>query len=176
MQSTWDSVQDLLVSTLPRPDLQKVISVGVVRASGRIYLRAYVRKRRQTAAGMDRWTGERWVNNVHIESSLPASDPAWRGDVLTQAVLFARAVLPGFAAMAQQPAQATISLQSAPGLADPEVDVPVGTVHLYQLTDPSDDPRPRIESFAQPLLVITHSHHRPMTRPHRASTNRDATA
>jgi hypothetical protein len=87
-----------------------------------------------SAGDMDRWTAERWVNNVCIESSLPASDPAWRADVLTQAVLFVRAVLPDFTALAQRAARATIGLQSAPGIADPDIDFPVGAVHLYQLS------------------------------------------
>jgi hypothetical protein len=69
--------------------------------------------------------------------------------------LFVRAVLPGFTALAQRPAQATIGLQSAPGMADPDIDFPVGAVHLYQLIEARDDLRPRIESFAQPVLVIT---------------------
>ena len=88
----------------------------------------------QSAGDMDRWTAERRVNNVCIESPLPASDPAWRADVLTQAVLFVRAVLPDFTALAQRAAQATIGLQSAPGIADPDIDFPVGAVHTSTST------------------------------------------
>jgi hypothetical protein len=43
---------------------------------------------------MDRWTAERWVNDVHIESSRPTYDQAWRTDVLIQGVLIIRAILP----------------------------------------------------------------------------------
>jgi len=104
---------------------------------------------------MDQWTAERWVNDVHIKSPLPASDPAWRADVLTQALLFATGIVPGFAALAQRPVQAVIGLQSAPGRADPDIGYPVGSVHLYQLVQQEDDARLRIESDAQPVLVVT---------------------
>jgi hypothetical protein len=155
MRSTWDAVHDQLDSISPRPDLQRLIRKGLMRESGRIYLRAYARRRRQTAARMDQWSAERWLNDVHLESARPASDPAWRADVLGQAVTFVRQILPGFAALAAGPVQAVIGLQSAPGRADQETDVPVGSVHLYQLCDPGDDARTRVESFGQPMLVIT---------------------
>ena len=112
-------------------------------------------KRQETAGGMDQWTAERWVNDIHIESSRPSSDPAWRSDVLAQALLFVSGILPGFAAAAQWPVQAVTALQSAPGNADPDIDYPVGSVHLYQLARPGDDARTVIEEFAQPVLAIT---------------------
>jgi len=85
-----------------RRDLQKITKAGLIRTSGRIYLRSYARQRKGAAGGMDQWTAERWVNDVHIKSPLPASDPAWRADVLTQALLFATGIVPGFAALAHR--------------------------------------------------------------------------
>ncbi len=64
-------------------------------------------------------------------------------------------ILPGCAALAQWPVQLTIGLQSAPGMADPSIDYPVGSVHLYQLAEPGDDARASIEAFCQPVLIIT---------------------
>ncbi len=48
-----------------------------------------------------------------------------------------------------------IGLQSAPGNVDPDIDYPVGSIHLYQLAQAKDDARTAIEAFAQPVLVIT---------------------
>jgi hypothetical protein len=153
MRPVYDAVLDILADVRLRPDLQPIADAGLVRDSGRVYLRCYAQQRGETAAGMDRWAAERWVNDIHIESSRSQADRAWRCDVLGQALLLVTAVLPGFAALTRQPAQAVIGLQHAPG--DPALDYPVGSVHLYQLTRPDDDARPAIEAFAQPVLVIT---------------------
>jgi len=100
------------------------------------------------------------VNDVHLDSALRAADPAWRADVLRQAVGFVRQVLPEFAALAAEPVQAVIGLQGASGREDPETDFPVGSVHLYQLGQADADARGSIETYAQPTLVITCHHHR----------------
>ncbi|MDR2987512.1 MAG: hypothetical protein LBV34_22005 [Nocardiopsaceae bacterium] len=155
MHSTWEAAQDRLDSCRPGPELRRVVRAGLCEDSGRIYLSAYASRRKEAAAGMDRWSAERWVNDVHLESALPASDPGWRTDVLSQAVNFVREILPGFAALASGAAQAVVGLQSAPSHENPDSDVPVGSVHLYQLDNPGDDARAEIESFAQPLLVVT---------------------
>lgn len=144
MRPVYDATRRTLAAAFLQPDLHKIQDAGLIRHSGRIYLRYYARKRQQTAAAMDQFTAERWVNDVHVESSRPASDPAWRLDVLTQALLFAAGTIPGFAALAQHPVQAVIGLQSASGTADPGIDHPVGSVHLYQLARPDDDARIRI--------------------------------
>lgn len=155
MRSTWEAAQARLDACMPAPELRRVVRAGLCEHAGRIYLRAYARRRMRAAAGMDRCAAERWVNDVHLESDLPASAPAWRADVLCQAVVFVREVLPGFAALASGTAQAVVGLQSAPGQEDPDIDFPVGSVHIYQLGNPDDDARTGIESCAQPLLVVT---------------------
>jgi hypothetical protein len=160
MRSTCDAVRDPHGPVALSPELRRIVRKGLTRESGRIYLRACARRRRQTAATMDRWTAERWVNDVHLESALPATDPAWRADVLRQAVGFVRQVLPEFAALAADPVQAVIGLQSAPGREDPETDFPVGSVHLYQLGQADADARGSIETDAQPILVVTCDDHR----------------
>jgi hypothetical protein len=139
--------------------VRRIVRKGLTRESGRIYLRAYAR-RRQAAATMDRWTAEQWVNDWHLKSALPAADPAWRADLLIQAVGIVRQVLPRFAALAAGPVQAVIGLQSAPGREDPEMDFPVGSVHLCQLGHADADARGRIETDAQPILVVTCYDHR----------------
>jgi hypothetical protein len=155
MRPTYEVVQSTLAAGSLGPELQKIRNAGLTRNSGRIYLRYFAEQRKGIADGMDQWTAERWVNEVHIESFKPASDPAWRADVLAQAVLFVTGVLPGFTSLARRPVQAVIGLQSASGRADPDIDYPVGSVHLYQLGQPGDDARLSIESFAQPVLVVT---------------------
>ena len=160
MRSTWDAVRDLDGPVVLGPELRRIVGKGLTRESGRIYLRAYARRRRQTAATMDRWTAERWVNDVHLDSALPAADPAWRADVLRQAVGLVRQVLPEFAALAAGPVQAVIGLQSAPGREDPETDFPVSSVHLYQLGRADAAARESIETYTQPILAITCHDHR----------------
>jgi len=155
MRPIYDAVQEALASPSLWPDLREIESAGLTRTAGRIYLRHYARKRGNQADGMDQWAAERWVNDIHIESSRPPSDPAWRADVLTQALLFVSCTLPSFAALAKQPVQAVIGLQSAPGNADPGSDYPVGSIHLYQLARSEDDARNAIEAFHQPVLVVT---------------------
>lgn len=145
MRPVYDLVRETQAAVSLRPDLRKILDAGVVSISGRVYLAYFARKRHQATAAMDQFTAERWVNDVHIASSLPASDPAWRADVLTQALLIASGLIEHFVALARHPAQAVIGLQSAPGTA----------VHLCQLTRPDDDARLGIEEFAQPILVIT---------------------
>jgi len=155
MRPVYDAVQDTLAASSLRLDLQEIRNAGLTRVSGRIYLRYYAGKRQATAVGMDQWTAERWVNDIHIESFWPSSDPAWSTDVLAQAQLFVSGILPSFAALAQRPVQAIAGLQSAPGNVDPDIGYPVGSVHLYQLARPEDDARTATEAFAQPVLVVT---------------------
>jgi hypothetical protein len=155
MRPTYDPVRGTFTASSLRPGLQKIRNAGLTRASGRIYLSYYAGQRQGSADAMDQWAAERWVNDVHIESPRPVSDPAWRADVLTQALLFVTGILPGFAALAQRSVQAVIGLQSAPGMAGPGIDYPVGSIHLYQLGQSGDDARMSIESFAQPVLVVT---------------------
>ena len=155
MRPVYDVAQGTLATASLRPDLQEVRDAGLISQCGRVYLRYGARKRQQAAAAMDQFTAERWVNDVHIESSLSASDASWRVDVLVQALLFAGGVIAGFAVLAQHTAQAVIGLQGAPGTAGPDIDYPVGSVHLYQLVRPEDDARIKMGAFCQPVLVMT---------------------
>lgn len=155
MRPVYDAARGTLAAASLRPDLQEIQDAGLISHSGRVYLRYYARKRQRAAAAMDHFTAERWVNDVHIESSLPASDPAWRVDVLAQALLLAGGVMADFAVLALHTAQAVIGLQSAPGRADPDIDYPLGSVRLYQLERPDDDARIRIGAFCQPILAMT---------------------
>jgi hypothetical protein len=155
MRPVYDVARGTLATASLRPDLQEVRDAGLISHSGRVYLRYYVRKRQQAASAMDRFTAERWVNDVHIESSLSVSDASWRVDVLVQALLFAGGVMAGFAVLARHTAQAVIGLQSALGTAGPGIDYPVGSVHLCQLVRPEDDARLKIGALCQPVLVMT---------------------
>jgi hypothetical protein len=94
----------------------------------------------------------------YVTSLKPVSDPAWRAEVLTQALLFATAILPGFAALAGGPVQGLTGLQRMPGPADPDIDVAVGSAHMYQVAHPDDDARTRIAAYAQLVFVITCGH------------------
>lgn len=157
MRPIYEAVGETLAAASLQPVLQEIRTAGLIRTSGRIYLSYYAGKRKETADGKDQWTAERWVNQIRVESSRPSADPAWRADVLAQALLFVAGILPDFAALSQQPVQAVIGLQSSPGKADPDIDYPVGSIHLHQLARTSDDARIAIEAFAQPVLVVTSS-------------------
>lgn len=123
MQPVYDATRRTLAAAFLQPDLHKIQDAGLIRHSGRIYLRYYARKRQQTAAAMDQFTAERWVNDVHVESSRPASDPAWRLDVLTQALLFAPAPY-----LALPPWRSTPSRQSSDCKAHPEQPIRASTI------------------------------------------------
>ena len=64
-------------------------------------------------------------------------------------------LMPQALALTSYPVQASIGLQSAAGLADPECDYPSGSVHFYQLTEQLSDLRDDVEGFAQPVLFVT---------------------
>jgi hypothetical protein len=153
MRPVYEQAQALISARRLRREYRKIVAAGFRLDSGRIYLTAYHRARAATASAMEPWEAERWVNDVHLESARPASDPAWRADVLTQGLILTRGLLPIAAALASVPVQADLSLQSAAGHVDPETDFPAGTVHFIQVREPADDMRASIERFSQPLLV-----------------------
>lgn len=158
MQDTWATV----VGT-PRavrdPELQRLVAAGLTVQRGRLYLAGYP-QRWATAAGMETFSGEWWVNDVHLESSLPPSDPAWREDVLRQGVALIEQLLPAAGALVASCVQAVLSLQSSavdpdPAI-DPDIDFAVGALHIHQLLDVRDDFRGLCaEPGGQPLLVAT---------------------
>ena len=154
MRSIYDAAQETAAASSLRPGLQEIKDAGLIRVCGRIYLRYYAEKRQETAAGMSQWTAERWVNDIHIESSRPPTTlPGAPMSGPGSAVHLRR--LPGFAALAQQRVQAVAGLPSASANAGQHLHYPVGSLHLYQFARPEDDARAAVEAFAQPVLVVT---------------------
>jgi hypothetical protein len=92
---------------------------------------------------------------VFLSSQLPASDPAWRSEVVAWGVAVAERLLTMASDITDLPVQATVSLQSAPGQEDPEADYAVGAVHLYCVRARADDSSFMVDQIDQPVLVMT---------------------
>jgi hypothetical protein len=157
MRPTLELVGDLPSWPLP-VDLAAIRDAGVRTACGQVHLAASTH---QVPEGVDDdWAAERWVNDVHLAATLSASDERWRPQVLAWASQLAFALLPQAADLlpAGQRVQVDISLQSAAGQADPELDHPTATLHLYRLRTDADDLSTSLDDFTQPVLTITTPH------------------
>ena len=154
MQPILDQVTDVPV-TLP-PELDRVRRGGVFVADGRLLLREFAAARLPAPDSMDDWSAERWVNDVAIDSALHAAIAGWRTQILGYGLTLAVSLLTAVDALHGSPrAQVSISLQSAQGRADPDIDFATGALHLYGLRAPADDARSGLEDFAQPVAILT---------------------
>ena len=59
--------------------------------------------------------------------------------------------------MTELPMQVTISLQSAEGEADPDIDFATGALHVYVVREARDDAAADLNQHGQPILVMTTS-------------------
>ena len=155
MQEFYDALPDAPVVTPLSMDHARVIAGGFQADHGRLYLAAYATQRAPTANSLDWWDGEWRVNDVHLESSLPESNPLWRLDVLQQGLRLVTALLPSAVLLVNEPVQAVINLQSTADTVDPETDVAVAAVHFYVLRTMADDLRPRFGDDAPVVFVTT---------------------
>lgn len=83
--------------------------------------------------------------------------PGWRTELLWQGLAFARQLITEAGALTSLPVQAVISLQSAEGEADPEIDFATGAAHVYVIRSERDDASSTVERSTQPTRVMTGS-------------------
>jgi hypothetical protein len=148
---------DLVQAEASLPNwLHRVALSGVALLGDRVYLREYWASRAGTAEQMDRWSAERWVNDVSLDSPLPPSDASWRPQLLGWGWLVALSLL-NDASERRCPfdLQVDLNLQSVEGKADPEIDYSVGALHVYSLQEAGDDLSLAIEKFEQPTATLT---------------------
>ncbi len=138
---------------LPR-ELQAIADGGLVSAGTRIYL-ASPENKRAPLLRFDEYEAERWVNKIHLGSDKPPDDPSWRVELLGFGLKLARRLLAHADGLTTLPVQVTVSLQSAEGSADPDIDFATGALHLYLVRSTRDDAGQVVEDYAQPLAVLT---------------------
>jgi hypothetical protein len=153
MRPTYDSIRACDAVEL-RPDLAEKVQRGWILSGNRLYLAAGYHPQPPQMEGAD-GAAETWVNDVHLDTDTLASDPSWRVELLEQGLCLAHSLLPEATRLRALPVQALISLQSALGHADPEIDFACGTVNFYAIREPHDDLSHDIEGFAQPVLTLT---------------------
>lgn len=141
------------LETLPRR-LASIAKAGVRRSDDSVRL---VRSEVKTPppAGFDDYRAEAWSNKIYLDSTLPASDPAWRTELAGWGVAVAQTLLCSARDLFDLPVQAHVSLQSAPGEEDPETDFASGALHLYCIRSRSDDDWSQLQHWTQPVLVLT---------------------
>jgi hypothetical protein len=154
MNGIWDENRAVVPVARLSQQLQEAVELGFERRDDRTFLRKYA-NRLSTAPPDDAYGDERWVNDVHLESKYGPSDARWRANVVDQAVTLVRALLPRMARVGQGAAQALVTLQSAPGLVDPDLDYAAGNVRFILLRDEREDLRSNMNSGDQPELVFT---------------------
>ncbi|WP_142159520.1 hypothetical protein [Cellulomonas sp. SLBN-39] len=138
---------------LPRA-LEERIRAGLVRSGGRLRL---VRPEHSTPppGHLDDLGAELWVNKLHLDTETPASDPAWRAELLRHGLTVARRLLPQAVTLSSLPARVLISLQSAPGTIDPTSDFATGAVHLFLVRSAHEDVAAWVEDVEEPVLALT---------------------
>lgn len=156
MKRTWDESTPIPQLETLSLEHQQLVREGFEVIDGRVYLRANAGYR-QTLPPGDAWANEGWVNDVHLESTLPADSPKWRGEVIAQGLAIANALLPAAHALGDGcAAQAIISVQSSPDeQLHPNQDHATGNLKIVLLRDERDDPRTYSGDMTQPLLVLT---------------------
>jgi len=136
------------------PELVSLAKAGVLRSEGRVHL-AMSQVKTAPPEDFDDYSAECWSNEVHLESQLPPSNPAWRSELVAWGVTVAERLLRMAPDITGLPVQATLSLASAPGKEDPEADHASGALHLYCVRTSADDSSSSVDQFGQPVLVLT---------------------
>lgn len=157
MSATYVQADAAPVPSLPA-DLESIRAQGVIKVPNRIYLKAYAAARHPVPPSLDDdWSAERWVNNIALDSNLEPSDPAWRPQLVAWGLVIVGGLLPQAAALCSdgRAMQAAISLQSAAGRAEPDLDFATGALHIYSVRSPADDLSIGLEQDDQPCMTIT---------------------
>jgi hypothetical protein len=156
MSSVYGGLDLLLAESSLPTELRTVVGSGVAIVGDRVYLREYWSLRATTAEHMDRWTAERWVNDTHLRIPPASSNPAWRAQLLGWGLVVSLSLLSD-AGERRCPfdVQAIVSLQSAPGHADPKNPFELGAMNLYSLQSSSDDLAASIDAFEEPVVTLT---------------------
>jgi hypothetical protein len=156
MQPLFEVI-DVEAAELSLPsDLRAVSAAGFETRGDRLYLRAYAAQRGPAAESMNRWSAERYVNDIGLESGVDPSDSRWRPQLLGWGVVLGLTLLTDARRVTRGGAiQASIGLQSAGGSQNPDIDYAVGALHVYGIRRPEDDLGRQIESFEQPVLTLT---------------------
>lgn len=152
MHAVWAS-STIDAESVP-PQLAEIARAGVVLVGDRVLL-ARPETGTPPPPDSDDWAAERWTNKIHLDSPRAATDPAWRRELVSWGLAVAEPLVEQAASLTDLPVQATVTLQSAPGEADPDADCATGAIHLYCIRNPGDDATGRIDDFAQPLLTLT---------------------
>jgi hypothetical protein len=157
---------DLLLAESSLPSaLRAVATSGVAILGDRVYLREHWALRATTAEQMDRWTAERWVNDIHLRIPPASSSGSGRAQLLGWGVVVSLSLLDD-AERRHCPfdLQAIVSLQFASGQPDPENPFELGAMNLYTVQAASDDLSTDIEAFQEPVVTLTvRSGRRPRT-------------
>ena len=148
---------DLLLAESSLPgELRGVAESGVAVLGDRVYLREYWPLRAATAEQMDRWPAERWVNDTQLRVPPASSNPEWRAQLLGWGVVVALTLLrDARQRRCRFDLQAIISLQSAPGHADPENPFELGAMNLHSVQSAADDLSSDTETFQEPVATLT---------------------
>ena len=155
MEPIWgERMTEAHVSSVP-DDHRHTVALGFVAVRDRVVLKEFS-TRLETAPESDLWGDEMWVNDLHLESQYPESDPAWRRDVLTRGLAIVEALLPLMrTASGGRTVQALVSLQSAESTVDPVMDFACGNVRFVTLRASEDDLRTDMDGSDQPAVVVT---------------------
>lgn len=141
---------------LPAP-LRAIAEAGVILANDRLQL-ASRECISPPPTSFDDWDAERWTNKIHLDTPRPVGDSRWRGELLRNGLELAQRLLATaleLPTLPTLPVQAVISLQSAEGDIDSEVDLAAGALHLYLVRAPDEDLSLTVHKFAQPVAVLT---------------------
>jgi hypothetical protein len=153
MRRIIDSVDSLGVTRVLTPEDRKAVRAGFEIVDQALILTRYKRLLRMAPPDFDRWERERWSNKIHLDSDRDPSDPLWRPELVARGLALGQALLDRIDGLSVATVHAVISLQSAPGEADPDLDLATGALHLYQVRGPDEDLSAL--SYAQPVLVMS---------------------
>jgi hypothetical protein len=135
------------------PDaLREVAAQGVAILGDRVYLRAHWASRATTAQTIDRWSAERWVNEITLDGGGSRDEGIGGPQLLGWGIVTALALMGDARARhCRLDLQADVGLRAGTRAADH----PTGAVHLYSLQAAGDDLSPGIDEVEHPLVTIT---------------------
>ena len=92
MASIFRGIGPALPLEMLPPELASLARAGLLRSEGRVHL-AMSQVKSAPPQDFDDYSAERWSNEVHLESQLPPSDPAWRSELVAWGVTVAQRLL-----------------------------------------------------------------------------------